>query len=55
MLIPYLIQSLNDPKVLPPCAGELHILTPLSDVAPRKVDYVLDLRAICQLVYSGYD
>ncbi len=31
----------------PHCADELHILMPLWDVAPRKVDYVLDLRAIC--------
>jgi hypothetical protein len=28
-------------------AKEIYILTPFSDVASRKVDYVLDLGAIC--------
>jgi hypothetical protein len=34
---------------------ELQILTPRSDVASRKVDYVLDLGTVCQLVHCGYD
>jgi hypothetical protein len=56
MLIPYLIQSLNDPKVLFSLRRyELQILTPRSDVASRKVDYVLDLGTVCQLVHCGYD
>jgi len=55
MLVPYLIQSLNDPKVCPSYADEIYPLIQCFGVAPRQVDHLLDVRAIRQLVHSRYD
>ncbi len=55
MLIPYLIQSLNDPKVCARCTREICTLMLFHCLAPRQVDYMLDVGEIRQLVHCRCD